>query len=53
MPQNVSHRKSSRFLGMAALLGAGAAMLLVGSPADAATLHAAARTIALGYARGI
>jgi hypothetical protein len=61
MINNAIFRKSSRIAGAAAVLGASAALLLIGAPADAATvqsgatsmLSSAARGISVGYARGI
>lgn len=53
MAKNNIVTKTSRIAGMAAVLGAGAALLLVGAPADAAQVNAAARGVAITFARGV
>ncbi len=52
MTKNAIVRKTTRIAGTAAVLGATAALILVGSPADAATVGQA-RGIAITMARGI
>ncbi len=52
MLQNNIVRKTSRIAGMAAVLGATAALILVGGPADAATMSNA-RGVVMGMARGV
>lgn len=52
MTQNVIVRKTSRVVAMSAVLGTTAALLLVGAPADAATVELA-RGVAITMARGV
>lgn len=52
MHQNALVRKTSRVVAMSTVLGATAALILVGAPADAATVEAA-RGVAITMARGV
>lgn len=52
MTQHAIVRKTARIAGMAAILGATAAVILVGGPADAATSETS-RGVVIAMSRGV
>lgn len=53
MPKNSIARKTTRIASMAAVLGAAAALLLVGAPADAAQIGTLGRGVVHTFGRGV